>query len=180
MKRWQFEIFNLFFIVGYQNLVLLLIAFPAATAYEHRSTPFGVWDIVVAVVFLACTLGETVADQQQWNFHAWKKNETDAGREPSPRFLQAGLFRFSRHPNFFFELAQWWVLFFFGVVAARSVLEWTVLGPVLLLSIFIGSTNFTEAITRSKYPEYAQYQARVSPVIPWFPRRERASHATAQ
>jgi steroid 5-alpha reductase family enzyme len=180
MKRWQFEIFNLFFIVGYQNLVLFAITLPALTAYEHRSTPFGPADVAVAILFFACTVGETVADQQQWNFHAWKKSETAAGREPSPRFLQSGLFRLSRHPNFFFEQAQWWVLFFFGVVAARSILEWTVLGPVLLLTIFIGSTQFTESITRSKYPEYADYQARTSAVIPWFPRRERASQAPAQ
>jgi len=180
MKRWQFEIFNLFFIVGYQNAVLFFIALPALTAYQHRSTPFGVWDVVVAIVFLACTAGETIADQQQWKFQAWKKRESAAGRQPDPRFLQSGLFGVSRHPNFFFEQAQWWVLFFFGVIAAGSILQWTVVGPVLLLTIFIGSTQFTEAITKSKYPEYADYQARTSPIIPWFPRRERESHATAQ
>jgi steroid 5-alpha reductase family enzyme len=180
MPRAGFEVFNLLFIVGYQNLVLLAITLPALTAYEHRSTPFGAWDVVVAVVFFACTVGETVADQQQWRFHAWKKSELAAGRQPYPQFLQSGLFRVSRHPNFFFEQAQWWVLFFFGVVAAGSIAQWTVVGPVLLLTIFIGSTNFTESITKSKYPEYADYQTRTSPIVPWFPRRERASHATAQ
>jgi steroid 5-alpha reductase family enzyme len=45
-----------------------------------------------------------------------------------------------------------------------------VLGAFLLSTLFVGSTVFTESITRSKYPEYADYQARVSPIIP-FPSR---------
>ncbi len=128
MPRWQFELFNFFFIVIWQNIILLLIALPAFTAYQHRSTQFGVWDLVIAVVFFAFTVGETVADQQQWNFQNWKKAEKAAGRDPHPQFVQTGLWRFSRHPNFFFEQAQWWTLFFFGVVAAGSLLQWTVVG----------------------------------------------------
>jgi steroid 5-alpha reductase family enzyme len=170
MKPAAFQLFNLFFIVIYQNVLLLLITLPAWTAYLHR-TPLNALDIVLAVVFLAFLAGETIADQQQWNFHQWKSAEKAAGREPSPRFLQTGLFRVSRHPNFFFEQAQWWVVFLFGCVAAGSILQWTVIGPLLLTGLFIGSTVFTESISRSRYPEYAEYQARTSPVVPWFPRR---------
>ena len=178
MSRWQFEIFNFFFIVIWQNIILLLIALPAFTAFENRSVPFGGWDVVVAVFFFGSTIAETVADQQQWNFQTWKKAEQDAGREPSPRFVQTGLWRFSRHPNFFFEQAQWWTLFFFGVIAGGSILQWTVAGPFLLTTLFVGSTIFTESITRSRYPEYANYQERVSPIIP-FPPRHTESTATA-
>jgi steroid 5-alpha reductase family enzyme len=172
MPRWQFEIFNFFFIVLWQNIILFLIALPALTAYDNRSTPLGIWDVVVAAVFLLFTIGETVADQQQWNFQAWKKAEVAAGREPNPRFLQSGLWRFSRHPNFFCEQAQWWTLAFFGVVAAGSILQWTFIGAILLTTLFIGSTIFTESITKSKYPEYADYQARVSAIIPFPPRHQ--------
>jgi len=178
MARWQFELFNFFFIVIWQNVILLLIALPAFTAYQHRSTPFGIWDLVVAVVFFAFTIGETVADQQQWNFQNWKKAEKEAGRDPHPRFVQTGLWQFSRHPNFFFEQAQWWTLFFFGVVAADSLWQWTVVGAFLLTTLFIGSTIFTESISKSRYPEYADYQARVSPIIP-FPPRHREENVTA-
>ncbi|MFF1879372.1 DUF1295 domain-containing protein [Leifsonia sp. NPDC058230] len=178
MKGWQFWLFNLFFIVIYQNALLLLITLPAWTAYENR-TPLNGLDIVVAVVFLALLAGETVADQQQWNFHQKKKADLAAGRRLSSRFLQTGLFRFSRHPNFFFEQAQWWVLFLFGCVAAGSVLQWTVIGPVLLTGLFIGSTVFTESITRSRYPEYADYQRRTSPIVPWFPRHRGTEAVTA-
>jgi steroid 5-alpha reductase family enzyme len=169
MPRWQFQLFNLFFITLYQNAILLLICLPARTALDHRSG-FGPVDAAATVVFLGFLLGETVADQQQWDFHRWKRGEAAAGREPSPRFLRTGLFRYSRHPNFFFEQAQWWVVFVFGAAAAGSPLQWTVLGAVLLTLLFVGSTRFTESISRSKYPEYAQYQETTSAVIPWPPR----------
>ncbi|UOX85299.1 DUF1295 domain-containing protein [Amycolatopsis sp. FBCC-B4732] len=159
MAPWQFQVFNFFFISLYQNAILLLITLPALTASEHQGS-FGVADVVVAVVFLAFLAGETVADQQQWVFH----REKHAGRAPT-RFLQSGLFRFSRHPNFFFEQAQWWVIAVFGIVAGG--LQWTVAGAVLLTLLFVGSTKFTESITKSRYPEYADYQRRTSAVVPW-------------
>jgi steroid 5-alpha reductase family enzyme len=171
MNGWQFQLFNFFFIVIYQNIILVLIALPALTAYQHRGRGFGVYDVVLALLFLACTVGETVADNQQWSFQAKKHAALRAGATPGARFLESGLFRYSRHPNYFFELAQWWLLFFMGVVAAHSVLQWTIIGAVLLTLLFIGSTRFTEEISLSRYPEYADYQRRTSPVIPWFARQ---------
>lgn len=167
MTRVQFAVFNLLFIVLYQNAILVLITLPALTAYENP-TPFGILDGVLAVLFLALLAGETIADQQQWDFHRRK-----AAGTASTRFLTEGLFRFSRHPAFFFEQAQWWVLFLMGAVAAGSLLQWTVLGAVLLTLLFVGSTRFTESITRSRYPEYADYQATTSAIVPLPPRRAR-------
>jgi steroid 5-alpha reductase family enzyme len=169
MGRGQFQLFNFFFIVLYQNVILVLITLPAFTAFQDRArTPFGVLDGVLVVLFLACTAGETLADQQQWNFQTGKRAQIAAGRAPSPRFLQSGLFRFSRHPSYFFELAQWWVLFLMGAVAAGSLLQWSVVGAFLLSALFAGSTRFTEKITLSRYPEYQEYQRRTSAVVPWF------------
>lgn len=170
MRPWQFQVFNLFFIVLYQNFLLVLITLPAYSAYQHRATPWGATDVVLTALFLLCTLGETVADQQQWDFQTWKHHEIAAGRLPRERFVTTGLFRLSRHPNYFFEVAQWWLLFFIGAAAARDPLQWTIVGPLLLSALFLGSTNFTEKISKSHYPEYALYQRRVSPVVPWFPR----------
>lgn len=178
MAPWQFQLFNLFFIVIYQMALLVLITLPALTALEHP-TPFGPLDVALTVLFLLALAGETVADQQQWNFHVSKKEQLDAGQEPSSPFVQTGLWRFSRHPNFFFEQTQWWLIYLFAAVAAGTVLIWTVAGAALLTALFIGSTIFTESITRSKYPAYAAYQSRVSPIIPWIPRRESVTATTA-
>jgi steroid 5-alpha reductase family enzyme len=170
MSPWRFQLFNLFFIVLYQNALLVLITLPAFSAYQHRDGRVGTAAVVLALLFLAALVGETIADQQQWEFQVWKEQEIALGRAPSPRFLQRGLFRYSRHPNYFFELAQWWLVFALGAVGAGSAWQWTVLGPVLLTLLFVGSTNFTESISLSRYPEYAEYQRATSPVIPWFAR----------
>ncbi len=178
MPRWQFQIFNVFFIVLYQNFILVAIVLPLWTAYQHRSNAFGPVDVILAALFLACTAGETVADQQQWDFQTSKAAEIAAGRTPQPQFLQEGLFRYSRHPAYFFEVAQWWVIFLMGCSAAGSLRQWSVIGAVLLTLLFIGSTRFTENITISRYPEYALYQERTSAIIPWLPRRPKPITST--
>lgn len=174
MPRAAFEAFNLFFISIYQNALILLITLPALTVAESAGSPLGAWDLVLAVVFIAFLVGETVADEQQWRFHQWKAAERAAGRTPTPGFLQSGLFAVSRHPNFFFEQAQWWVFFGFAVAATGVWLHWTLAGAVLLTLLFIGSTVFTESISRGRHPGYDEYRARVSPIVPWFPRPARA------
>ena len=79
MSRWQFQLFNLFFIVLYQNALLVLISLPAWTAYQHRDASFNALDVIVMLAFLGCTFAETVADQQQWNFQV-RKSAADRGR----------------------------------------------------------------------------------------------------
>jgi steroid 5-alpha reductase family enzyme len=180
MSKWQFQLFNFFFIVLYQNLLLVLITLPALTAYQHRATPLGALDVLLGAAFLACTLAETLADEQQWRFQQWKLSETAAGRVPTVRFVQTGLFRFSRHPNYFYEQAQWWILYLYGAVAARSLLQWTVVGAFLLTLLFVGSTSFTERLTLQRYPEYALYQKSTSAVIPWFTHAPRTLVQTAK
>ncbi|UYN84378.1 MAG: DUF1295 domain-containing protein [Microcella sp.] len=175
----QFQAFNLLFIVIFQNGLLLLISLPALLAYQHQATPVGAIELVLAGLFLAFLIGEFVADQQQWVFQSAKADLIAAGGQPEQRFVTSGLWRYSRHPNFFFEQAQWWVFFGLGAAALGSALHWTLVGPVLLTALFIGSTIFTESITLSRYPEYADYQRRTSMLIPWIPRQSRAAAAEA-
>ena len=115
MTRGQFEVFNLLFIVLYQNAILVLITLPALTAYENRQTPFGLLDAGVTVLFLLLLIGETIADQQQWNFQRAKRA---GGADFRPRFLSTGLWLCARHPNFFFERSQGWSRFLFFSIAA--------------------------------------------------------------
>ena len=178
MSRAQFQTFNLFFIVLYQNALLVLITLPAMIAWQHP-TPFTEWDGAFGALFLLFLVGETVADQEQWDFHQAKKR---AGGTLEPGFVTTGLFRYSRHPNFFCEQAQWWVFYAIGAVAAVTageglwggVINASIVGALLLTVLFIGSTIFTESISSSKYPAYAAYQRRTSMLFPWPPRRAAA------
>jgi steroid 5-alpha reductase family enzyme len=178
MQPWQFQVFNLLFIVIYQNALLVLITLPALVAWQHP-TPFTMADAAFSALFVAFLVGETVADQQQWDFHRRKKA---AGGTLEPGFVTSGLFAYSRHPNFFFEQAQWWVFYAIGatalVTAGGSWLNGTIVGAALLTVLFIGSTIFTESITASKYPAYAEYQRTTSMLVP-LPRRRRRAQAVA-
>ncbi|MEN2740387.1 DUF1295 domain-containing protein [Microbacterium sp. X-17] len=175
MNGWQFQLFNLFFIVLYQNALLVLITLPAFVAWQNP-VPMTAWDLVFALLFLAFLVGEFVADQQQWNFHRAKRR---AGGTLEPGFATTGLFRYSRHPNFFFEQSQWWAFYALGATAAVAAgagfwggaLNWTIAGAALLSILFIGSTIFTESISAAKYPAYADYQHTTSMLVPWPPRR---------
>jgi steroid 5-alpha reductase family enzyme len=175
MNGWQFQLFNLFFIVLYQNALLVLITLPAFVAWQNP-VPLTAWDVAFAVLFAALLAGELVADQQQWRFHQAKRR---AGGTLAPGFVTTGLFRYSRHPNFFFEQAQWWAFYALGATSAVAAgaglwggaVNWTIAGAALLTVLFIGSTIFTESISASKYPAYADYQRTTSMLVPWFPRR---------
>ncbi|MFT3712402.1 MAG: DUF1295 domain-containing protein [Archangium sp.] len=163
-----FQLFNATFIAPFQNILLLLIVAPIITVAKYESAGLGIADVLLAVAFLALLLGETVADEQQWRFHK-AKAERKARGESGPEFCTTGLFRFSRHPNFFCEVSQWWVVYGFAVVASGEWLHWSIAGAIVLTALFQGSTNMTEGISKSKYPAYAEYQRTTSRLMPWFP-----------
>lgn len=168
MSPLAFQVFNVVFIVVYQNLLLLMIALPAYVCYLGRAVPLGPIDLVAALAFAGFLLLETAADQQQWAFQTAKwgpapPNTADVRRG----FLTEGLFASSRHPNFFAEQCLWWCVYLFSVGASGQWLNWSIVGPALLTLLFQGSTTFTEYLTLAKYPAYAEYQQCTSRLVPW-------------
>jgi steroid 5-alpha reductase family enzyme len=162
-----FQVFNATFIAPYQNLLLLLLALPAWAA---QRSPFGVGDGVATAAFLLFLVGETVADEQQWRFHVDKQARKARGEAVPAEFVTTGLFRWSRHPNFFCEQAMWWTIYLFSVTSGAAWLNASIVGPVLLTLLFQGSTAFTERLTLEKYPSYAAYKRTTSRLVPMPPR----------
>lgn len=171
MPGWAFQVFNATFISPYQNVLIFLLTAPGNTA-ALQNAPLGLADAVLAALFIACLVGETVADEQQWRFHQAKAARKARG-EAGPEFCTTGLFRLSRHPNFFFEVSQWWLMYGFAVAAGAAWIEWSIAGAALLTVLFDGSTRFTESLTLAKYPAYAEYQRSTSRLLPWPPRAAR-------
>ena len=178
---WQ--VFNLLFISCYQIGLFVLFTSPLYMLYVFAGPPITAGFLAISALILLFLVYETVADQQQWSFHRAKKAAgMSAGAAPVGEgttdvergFLSSGLFRYSRHPNYFGELAIWWCIYFLGALQTGSLLSWSVLGALLLSLLFVGSTLFTESITGRKYPAYVEYQRSTSAVIPWFPRRIRS------
>jgi len=167
---WQ--LFHFFFICLYQ--VGLFVLFTAPLQWIFDSGQFGVFPSWALLPFFFFLLFETAADQQQWNYQRQKRGIIDTGRysqkELEQGFCSSGLFRLSRHPNYFGELGIWWSLYFIAAVINRHWWHWSIIGAGLLTLLFIGSTGFTESITVKKYSHYSNYQKKTSPVIPWIPR----------
>lgn len=73
----------------------------------------------------------------------------------------------------------WWMVYQMGTTAVGSIVHWTGMGAVLLSLLFVGSTVFTESISRRKYEEYDRYRETTSAIVP-LPRRSGTSEQTRQ
>lgn len=168
--RWKWTLFNLFFISGYQNALILLFTLPALVALQFKDVPLGMFDYAVTAFMLFFIAYEMIADIQHWRFQSKKWALINAGSEltePYKKgFLDSGLWALSRHPNYFAEQAIWVCFYFFSVAASGQWLNWSVAGCLLLIILFQGSSNFSEEISARKYPDYAKYQERVPRFIP--------------
>jgi steroid 5-alpha reductase family enzyme len=128
-------------------------------------------DGLIAALILFFIVLETIADQQQWSYHKRKRKAIAHGGEKPDRykkgFINTGLWGVVRHPNYSAEQAIWIALYFFSVTATGNWLNWSVMGAILLVLLFLGSSNFSESISEGKYPEYANYKKRVPRFIPF-------------
>ena len=170
--HWKWMLFNLFFISLYQNVLVLLTTMPAL-ASMNSAVPFGWVDGLAAVLMFGFILYETIADEQQWKFQSKKWAMLGQGKKleelPAPYnkgFNTTGLWSVSRHPNYLGEQGTWVSFYIFSIGAGIGLLNWSIIGALLLILLFLGSSSFAEKISSSKYPEYTQYIKEVSRFFP--------------
>ena len=164
-------LFNLFFICFYQNTLIFLFTVPVIAALADNASPLGIFDWILAGIYVALVVMEFVADQQQYDFQTEKYRRKNAGEdlgEYADGFIQTGLWSKMRHPNYFAEQAIWVVFYLFSVAATGEWINWTIAGSVLLIILFKGSSDFSEEISAKKYPKYTDYQKRVGRFLPKF------------
>ncbi len=138
-----------------------LSLYPAMAA---GTSPFGHLDILAILVTGGAILIEATADRQLHMFTA------EAGGQKL--IMDRGLWRYSRHPNYFGEVAFWWGLFLFGL-ASGTFYWWTVIGPaaITLMFIFV-SIPMMEKRMVERRPGYVERQKRVSALVPWPPKEQ--------
>ena len=169
--RWKFTLFNLFFIAGYQHVLILLFTLPAVVAFQHTDEPLGWLDAVAALFMLFFLVYETIADIQQWRYQSAKWRMINNGEaltgDYAKGFLDKGLWAYSRHPNYLGEQGVWLSFYLFSVAASGQWLNWSIMGALLLLVLFNASSRFSEEISAGKYAAYKHYQQSVPRFIPW-------------
>lgn len=167
--KWRWMLFNLLFVSLYQMGLILLMTLPAVRSVD--GLPLAWVDYLLGALILGLVVIETIADQQQWNYHKEKHKAKEAGNDVPEKykkgFVHSGLWGKVRHPNYAAEQAVWIVFYFFSVSATGNWLNWSVIGAILLVLLFWGSSNFSESISLGKYPDYEEYRKKVPRFFPF-------------
>lgn len=156
--------FNMFWFFQFQNVFTLLLAVCAFAPIAYRSERPSTYAIGMAVlIYLASILGEWLADRQMERF---RKNPINRGR-----VCQDGLWRYSRHPNYFFECLHWLA---YVPLALGAPYGWISLGAPLVMAFLLmklSGVPLMEAEMMRRKPGYADYVRTTSALIPLPPKR---------
>ena len=121
-------------------------------------------DILALVIAVVALLGEALADRQLAGFRA------DSGTEG--QVCRRGLWRYSRHPNYFFEWLHWWAYVAFAVGSANWWLSLVgPLGMYIFLRYLTGIPHAERSSLKRRGDAYRRYQQTTSPFFPWIPRQ---------
>jgi len=152
-----------------QALSIAVILLPVSYLLGRPHAPgVGAWTAAGAVIWLAGLVIETIADIQKSDFKGKPGN--------GERFIASGLWRYSRHPNYFGEMLVWWGLFLLAVPFLHGVAFAVVAGPVYLslLLLYVTGIPPLEKSAETKHgadPAYREYKRRTS-VLVLLPRRK--------
>jgi steroid 5-alpha reductase family enzyme len=147
----------------FQALLVPLLSLPLlVVAHNSSPGPTG-FDIAGILIFLVAIIGEAIADRQLRRFRSDPGNKGKTCRN--------GLWRYSRHPNYFFEWFHWWAYVAFGV---GSTYAWVTLFGPLIMWVFLfkitGIPATEEQAIASRGDDYRDYQRTTSQFFPWPPK----------
>lgn len=155
----HFVIKSLYLVFGLQALLGWIVALPLMATVSHDA-PWQALDGLGLALFLFGLAFEAVADMQLARFKA----------DPAHRgqVMDRGLWRYSRHPNYFGECCCWWGLW---LLAAASGAWWSVVSPLLMtvLLLKVSGVTLLEADITERRPGYADYIRRTNAFLPGRP-----------
>jgi steroid 5-alpha reductase family enzyme len=158
----RFWLVSLVVVFGLQAGIMWLVALPLPVGLLARGE-LNWLDGVGTGLWLIGLLFESVGDYQLATF---KANPANHGR-----VCDRGLWRYTRHPNYFGDFLVWWGLYF--IALAGGAAWWIVISPLLmsLLLMRISGVGLLEKSLVQRTTGYRDYISRTSPFFPWPPRR---------
>jgi len=148
------------FFLFYQGQAAVAVLFSVPMLAAMRTGPLDGWSWVGVAIWLLAVGGETIADRQ---LAAFRDDPSTHGQ-----VCRVGLWRYSRHPNYFFEWLHWWA---YVAIGHAAPLTW--IGPVAMLVFLFRLTGipYTEMqALRTRGEAYRQYQRTTSVFLPWPPK----------
>jgi steroid 5-alpha reductase family enzyme len=158
-KWWWYSYFQVFLL---QGVLLTLIAAPLLAAQLSAAPArLTALDYIAIPLWLVGFFFEAVGD---WQLKRFKADPANKGK-----VLDHGVWRYTRHPNYFGDAAQWWAYF---LIAASAGGWWTVFSPILMTTLLlrVSGVSLLEKTLDSR-PGYKEYAERTSEFIPWFPKK---------
>jgi len=144
-----------------QGILLLIISLPVIRAIAAPDAPLAFTDLLGATVWLTGFLFEAIADRQLLRF---KKDPLNRRR-----IITTGLWRYSRHPNYFGEVTLWWGVFLLALAAPGGWM--TIIGPMTITALILGVSGIP--MLEKKYEgsaEFDEYKRRTSAFFPLPPK----------
>lgn len=163
-EHWDGDQRKFFLYFQAQALFVVIFSVPFFVAASQPAMHFNVWMALALLTWGVSLAGETIADRQ---LAVFRGNPANRGKT-----CRAGLWVYSRHPNYFFEWLHWFAYVFLSVGAERWWLS--LLGPAAMLLLLYRVTGipWTEAqALRSRGEDYRRYKNEVSPFVPLPPKR---------
>ena len=161
-RWWWVSFFKVFLL---QGVLLWIISAPLIVA-EFSPTPasLGLVEALAVGIWAIGFFFEAVGD---WQLSRFKADPANHGK-----LLETGVWRTTRHPNYFGDAVQWWGFYLFAVAAGGA---WTIFSPLLMtfLLIRVSGAGMLEKTLQDSKPGYRAYMERTSPFVPWFRRGPR-------
>jgi len=140
-----------------QGILLLVISLPVIRVVTAPDAPFGLMDLLGAAVWLIGFLFEAVGD---WQLLQYKKDPLNKGK-----VITTGLWRYSRHPNYFGEVTLWWGIYLIALAVPGGWM--TIIGPITITALILGVSGIP--MLEKKYEgnaEFDEYKRRTSAFFP--------------
>lgn len=156
---WWWSLFKVFLL---QGVLMWLISTPIHAAQIHAK-PLIWLDFLAIVIWVIGFFFEAIGDAQLAQF---KSNPVNKGK-----VLDTGVWRYTRHPNYFGDATQWWG---FYLIAAAAGAWWTIFSPIIMtfLLMRVSGVTLLEKTLRNEKPGYQEYIKRTNEFFPWLPRKK--------
>ncbi|MBN2346375.1 MAG: DUF1295 domain-containing protein [Candidatus Aminicenantes bacterium] len=144
-----------------QGLFMLLILAPVLLVVGQRQPPLSALDVLGVLMWLKGFLFESIGDRQLAEFRRRAENKG--------KIITTGLWRYSRHPNYFGEALGWWGIAVIAISAPRGCLG--LVGPLVItfLLLFVSGVPLLEKKYAGR-PDFEEYKKRTSKFLPCFPK----------
>ncbi len=168
-KKWREEWGRWFYLRSYfqvyifQGIMLFAIISPVLIINKYGGDNLNLLHFIGVFIWITGFFFEVVGDAQLNNFIKDSKNKGE--------LMQEGLWKYTRHPNYFGEVILWWGLWLIALSAPNSF--FTIIGPLTITVLILKVSGIPMLEKKmSKHPDFKKYKKRVSPFFPLPPKKE--------